>query len=120
MKDKIIQYDVALPPEFIDEIKIGRYSRTLNNVSYPQQAITASYDALNYDEVIFADATSGAITVTLPKGASGQRFSVIKIDSSANAVTVTGAENINGGNVSLSSQYDKTMVQFTGTEWIAI
>lgn len=53
--------------------------------------ITDDYEATNDDCVIFVDCTSKAITVTLPAATDGQFFYIIKIDSTANAVTVQGA-----------------------------
>lgn len=63
------------------------------------------------------DATAGAFTVTLPPAntefASGQYIIIMKIDSSANAVTVSraGSDTIEGGTTkTLSSQYSKTIL----------
>jgi hypothetical protein len=55
--------------------------------------VTASYSCTIDDEVILADATSGAITITLFDTAQlpiGRKYTVKKIDTSANAVTVQG------------------------------
>lgn len=58
------------------------------------------YTVLAADEVIFADATAGAITVNLTASAGdgGRIITVFKVDSSANAVTIDGnaSETING------------------------
>lgn len=69
--------------------------------SNPQIASkTASYSADLLDDVIEMDATGGARTVTLP-GANfqyGNEFTVVKKDSSVNAVSITAAASstING------------------------
>lgn len=68
---------------------------------------------------IFADATSGNITVTLPAASTtDKKFLVKKIDSSANTVTVTraGSDTIEGSNtVVLTAQYQWLVVQSDGT-----
>lgn len=88
-------------------------------------AVTANYTALPTDAVILANATSGAITVTLPDATqsgffTGQRYTVIKTDSSGHAVTVAGSagQTINGSATqTLSVQYATTGVVFDGANW---
>lgn len=71
-----------------------------------------------------ADATSGAFTLNLPAvGTNADKIvAVIKVDASANAVTVSGnGSNINGGaSVSLASQYNVTLLFCNGTQWYKI
>ncbi len=74
------------------------------------------------DETILADASSAAITVTLPDPASypDEALSIKKIDSSANAVTVAphGSETIDGAaSVTLANQWDSVTVKSDGTNW---
>lgn len=59
---------------------------------YPTRTVTGNYTVLSTDEVIYADASSGAITITLPAAASStdKRVVVKKIDSTRNIVTVDG------------------------------
>lgn len=85
---------------------------------------TANYTATANDGTIEGDATSGAITITLPATASsaGRIYVIKKIDSSGNAVTVdpNASETIDGATtVSLSSQYSAIIVQcnYAGTAW---
>ena len=71
---------------------------------------------------IFCDATSGAITVNLPtiSGNTGRQYTIKKIDSSANAVTVdgSGAETIDGSTTAvINSQYESITIQATSSEW---
>jgi len=114
-------FEIVQSDALTDEINIGRYSRSLNGIRYPQQSVVASYSALSTDEVLYADATSGNITITLPAGLDGQRVSVSKVDSSANTVTIAGtSENVNGSTIVLTTQYESKMIQFTGTEWVTI
>ena len=74
---------------------------------------------------IAADATSAAFVVNLPAASTaGNGFEVVvmKIDSSANAVTTDadGAETINGvADLDLPDQYSAASFRCDGTEWFA-
>lgn len=68
---------------------------------------------------IFVNAASAGVTITLVAAASttGLTLNVIKTDSSANGVTVSGS-NINGGtSVSLSTQFASTVLKSNGTQY---
>lgn len=85
-------------------------------------SVTATYTADGDDETIFCNATGGAFAVTLPPAASfpGKRYTVIKTDSSANAVTLTGngSEKISDSNTqALSNQYTSMSLRSNGTQW---
>ena len=74
---------------------------------------------------VFVDASTGALTITLPSAlsAEGRYFNIKKIDGTANAVTVDadGSETIDGGvTASLASQYDSLSVISDGAEWFII
>lgn len=82
-------------------------------------SIDSDYTANDRDFVL-ADATSGAVTVTLStEGSSDHWVNVKKIDASANAVTVEpDSGTIDGSaNITLSSQYDAVDVYSDGTNW---
>ena len=78
-------------------------------------------------DLYLVDATSGAVTVTLPAVADvtsanneGRPLWVKKVDASVNAVTLDGdgSETIDGATTkALSSQYDVCCVVCDGTEW---
>lgn len=89
----------------------GSATATIFNVT----AITANYSVLTTDNMIPADSTSGAITVTLTGSVTGQFISVQKINSGANTVTVT-----NGllGSVVLNNQGDAISFYYSGSSWI--
>jgi hypothetical protein len=86
---------------------------------------TTNVDIPNNTEVIFADATAGAITVRLPANvylkARGKEITVIKLDSSTNEITIAveggqgtivGPDKIplQGGSVTyITSDYDSTV-----------
>lgn len=73
-------------------------------------------------EIILADATSGAITVTLPAAASssGRTLTIKKTDSSVNLVTVDGnaSETIDGDlTKKIGFQYDFMQISCDGSNW---
>jgi len=89
------------------------------------RTITESDDIEIGDDTVIGDATSDSIVATLPaaEDADGNKYTVLKSDSSENTVTVDGdgAETINGSATQvLSSQYDFIVVQSDGTEWFVI
>ncbi len=51
--------------------------------------VSSSYTALSNDSIIYADTSSGAITITLPAGISGKWYKIVNSGSSSNNVTVT-------------------------------
>lgn len=78
----------------------------------------------NY-KVWLVDATSGAITITLPVANvnSGRVYHIKKIDSSANAVTIDGnaSETIDDTITRvLITQYDSIKIIGNGTEWFIL
>ena len=88
-------------------------------------AKTTAYTIIATDQnaIILADATAAAFTLTLTAAATlgaRFRFTVIKTDSSANAVTIDGnaAETINGATTqTLSRQYQSATFVCNGTTW---
>jgi len=90
-----------------------------NQVASP----TTTYNATTADAGIFASATGGAFAVNLPAASakSGQILYIKKIDSSANAVTVTraGSDTIDGATTfALQVQYaELTIMSNGGTSW---
>lgn len=79
-------------------------------------AATTSYEMTVYDKSVEADATSGAITITLPPVADvdGMDFNVIKMDSSVNGVTIEGTVNGVTDPV-ITIQYNSYTVRSDGT-----
>lgn len=74
------------------------------------------------DVTVVCDATSGAITATLPSAASaaGREYVIKKKDSSANAVTLkgNGSELIDGANTkATTTQYATIRAQSDGAQW---
>lgn len=86
--------------------------------------ITANLLA-NDECVILADATSGAITITLPDAESAldRVYYIKKTDVSANTVTIDGenAETIDGAiTETLTAQFETIQIVSDGTEWFII
>jgi len=103
----------------------------LNNraVSNPYDVVTlatktAAYTLTATDSVILADATSAAFTVTLPSaaGIAGRQYTIKKVDSSANAVTIASAAgNIDGAATKiLSAQWQAVRVVSDGGNWFVV
>jgi hypothetical protein len=96
---------------------------TTGGLSVGYVAQTAAYTATATDSFISCDATSAAFTVTLPTavGASGQMYTVKKIDSSGNAVTVgtTSSQTIDGASTySLAARWNTVTVVSNGANWL--
>lgn len=75
------------------------------------------------DVIVLVDATAGAVTVNLytAVGNKARKVTVVKVDSSANAVTVdpSGAQTWNGASTkALASQWDVTAGVSDGANWV--
>lgn len=86
---------------------------------------TSGYTITSSDTVIFANAASGSVTITLPAASSlaGYRFYIKRIDSSANSCLVarSGSDTIDGQtSLSLDLQYTSMTVISDGNLWYII
>lgn len=85
---------------------------------------TSNYTVTTSDTVIFANASSGAVTITLPSasGNAGYRFYVKRIDNTlANSCAVSSPDTIDGqSSVSLDSQYMCLTLVSNGSAWYII
>ena len=89
------------------------------------QAITSNYTVDLDDDVIKVNCNGGAVTVTLPAASltAKHRYTIIKIDSSGNALTIAGAgaDTIMGSATqSVASQYTSITVYSDGSQWFII
>lgn len=86
---------------------------------------TSNYTITGTDVVVFADATSGNVTITLPTASAntGYRFYVKRIDSTGNTVSIarSGSDTIDGQtSVSIAAQYDSYTIISNGSLWYII
>lgn len=86
---------------------------------------TSAYTLTTTDFTVLGNASTGAFTLTLPTAvnASGQIYTLKKVDSSANAVTIstTSSQTIDGlSSYALSYQYQGLQVQSTNSNWVII
>lgn len=100
----------------------GRYSQFTQNHLRQNRTVAVSGALLVSDQVIYANAAGGPITLTLPDPAAFQFNTLIvqKTDATANAVTISpfAAETINGAtSFSIPDQYDSGSFYSDGTNW---
>lgn len=82
-------------------------------------AADSPYTVLASDETILVNATAGAVTITLPTATSGRILTVKKVDSSGNAVTLSGT--VDGTvNPTLTVQWQSRIIQGDGTNWVIL
>lgn len=90
--------------------------------SYNTNSANASLTAVDGINVQLVNATSGAVTITLPTAVNNNAsFIIKKTDSSANAVTVDAAstETIDGNlTYKLNDQYNYVEIVSNGTNWV--
>jgi hypothetical protein len=101
-----------------DTIINGAFSTKVNT-------ITANTTLDNTYHIVLADASSNAITITLPSAStcSGRQYIIKKIDSSENAVTITpqSGQTIDGQtSISIIMQNDLKRIVSNGTNWYII
>jgi hypothetical protein len=95
------------------------------STKFRDKTVTTSTTLDPLDQIIYADATSGNITLTLPsaRGNQGTSFKIKKIDSSDNLVTVVpfGTETIEGDTSFIHAvQYAGVTVVSNGSNWLFI
>lgn len=98
---------------------------SIDGFLFPVTTTAASYTVTSNDCIVLADATGGAITVTLQAAdqAKKKRIMIKKIDASANAVTIAaaGSDTIDGASTdSLPIQYDTMELASDGANWFIV
>jgi len=88
------------------------------------QAVTGDATLGVQDYMALVDATSAAVTLTLPTavGRAGKQYAIAKVDSSANAVTIdpAGSETLDGDTtVDLMLQWEALQIVSDGANWVA-
>lgn len=90
---------------------------------FPQKTVTSTYTSGGSDNFILANASSGAFTVNLQPASSnvGKQYICKKIDSSANAVTLSATGGIEGNSTYLlTAQNQWVVLESDGTTWRVI
>ena len=90
--------------------------------TYATATKTSSYTVGASDAVIFANATSGSVTITLPvaSGLTGYRFYIKRVDGSTNTCTIarSGTDTIDGlTSLTIDQQYTSLLVVSDGSAW---
>jgi len=125
--------NVALTLDSLDSTPIGNSSpstavfTTMSTSGLYATIVTktSAYTLTTTDFTVLGNASTGAFTLTLPTAvnASGQIYTLKKVDSSANAVTIstTSSQTIDGlSSYALSYQYQGLQVQSTNSNWVII
>ena len=89
------------------------------------RSVTTSGNVVSGDYLIIADATAGAITMTLPPAAlvPGRIYAFKRINSGANQVIIDGyaSETIDGATShSLSPQWNSLIIMTNGVAWFKL
>ena len=100
----------------------------LGGITGQRTGKSANYTVVAGDngKTVEVDASGGARTILLPNlgaGNNGFTVTVIKTDSSANAVTIDGnaADKINGASTYvLKARWEAAILKWTGSAWISI
>jgi hypothetical protein len=86
-----------------------------------QRETTASLTLGAQDEIVYADATGGAITITLPDARRfwGYEYTIKRLNAGANLVTIDGdGALIDGGaTFPIGTQYEAITVSSDGEAW---
>lgn len=71
------------------------------------------------DEIVEVDATAGNIVITAPNvvTAAGRRYTIVRVDNSANSVTLSGGVFSGQATVPLEDQWDKLVAYSNSNAW---
>jgi hypothetical protein len=95
------------------------------SVNFAYTSVTTNTTLDTTHNVVSVDASGGARTITLPTavGIGGRQYTIRKLDSSGNAVTIdgNGSETINGATTKvLAAQYDVATIISNNANWVVI
>lgn len=117
----------SIPPviALIDAAKLAQDAAMLSpaRIPIPKQMsirVLSASASIAIGEFADVDATSGAVTITLPPAStnSGKMIGVAKSDASGNYVTLSGQVN-GAATTDLTTQYTALLLISNGTEWRA-
>lgn len=103
----------------------GQFPFSSISFGMANHSATADYTANKSDMVILADASGGALTVTLPTavGINGRCYLVKRINAGKNMVKIatTGSQTIDGASFYfLGAQYHSIMVMSDNANWMVL
>jgi hypothetical protein len=115
--------DSSIPTAKYEDASITKAKLANGAKDLTVAAKTAAYTMTASDEFVHVDATSGAVTISLPTavGITGRRYTVKKVDSSSNKVTIdaSSTETIDGAlTKDLSSRYQTIDIVSNGSNWL--
>ena len=95
------------------------YLRQINYLAAQTLTTDTTLTALGGLELLFIDATAGAVAITLPAATADPRYAplIIRTDASANAVTVVGTINGVAGPHAIVDQYSGYKLNCAGGAW---
>jgi len=108
-------------PEFYD--REGGVRTKVNLVTSNVVTKTGAYILTAADGIVLCNASSGVFTITLPAASRNIMYSIKKIDSSGNIVTIdaNGSETIDGDlTVSLNTEGESITIVTDGSNWFII
>lgn len=114
-------YQDTAVPEFYDNE--GGVRTKVNLVTSNITTKTGAYTLTAADGIVLCDASGGVFTITLPPASSNIMYSIKKIDSSGNIVTIDadGSETIDGDlTVSLDAEGESITLVTDGSNWFII
>jgi hypothetical protein len=94
-------------------------------INFAYTSVTTNITLDTTHNVVSVDASGGARTITLPTAVDigGRQYTIRKLDSSGNAVTIdgNGSETINGATTKvLAAQYDVATIISNNANWVVI
>lgn len=98
------------------------YTFTLAGGLSAVKTVSSNYTVQPGDTAINVDASAGPVTITLPAASTTPNTNpvITKIDSSANAVTISGATVSGLSSLTLSTQYAFASISSTPSGWVQI
>lgn len=131
LPDPAVASDLVDGPTFKDKLvaQLGPYKPVVealqaHGLTLPTRTLvkTAAYTMVPGDGTVLADATTGAFDVTLPGHLTGRMVRVVKVDDSANAVTVLPGSGLLAGGASdvLGAQWLGATYQSDGANWLVV
>lgn len=107
------------------DIKLSGSLYMTGSIIHSVNTVTGNFEGFNEGEILLADATNAALTITLPNAAvvNKEKRIIKKIDTTANAVTIegSGSQTIDGElNITITQPYASYTMLASGSSWFII